>query len=45
MVGSIMNKMFYEIKKRNIEKLEMSWVLEDNVPMNQLAKRMGGAPL
>lgn len=42
MVGSIMNKMFYEIKKRNIEKLEMSWVLEDNVPMNQLAKRMGG---
>lgn len=42
MVGSIMCKMYREIQKRGIETLEMSWVLEDNVAMNTLAKGMGG---
>ena len=42
MVGNIMWRLYREVEKRGIEKLEMSWVLEDNMPMNRLADKMGG---
>lgn len=42
MVGSIMSNMFREIEKRGIERVEMSWVLEDNAAMTGLAEQMGG---
>ena len=42
MVGSIMYNMYREVEKRGIETLEMSWVLDDNGPMNRLAQQMGG---
>ena len=35
-------RLYREVEKRGIEKLEMSWVLEDNMPMNRLAQKMGG---
>ena len=42
MVGNIMWRLYREVEKRGIEKLEMSWVLEDNMPMKRLAEKMGG---
>lgn len=42
MVGNIMWRLYREVEKRGFEELEMSWVLEDNMPMNRLAEKMGG---
>ena len=41
-VGSLMNRVINEIIRLGIDKVEMSWVLEDNIPMRRLAEKMGG---
>ncbi len=40
-VGRIMHNLYRVVAKRRIEALEVSWVLEDNIPMRRLSKQMG----
>lgn len=42
MVGRIMHNLYRVVAKRGIESVEISWVLEDNIPMRRLSKQMGG---
>ncbi|MGD9294993.1 MAG: N-acetyltransferase [Roseobacter sp.] len=41
-VGSLMNRVINEVIRLGVDKVEMSWVLEDNTPMRRLAEKMGG---
>ena len=41
-VGRIMHNLYRVVAERGIERLEMSWILEDNIPMLRLGKQMGG---
>ncbi len=41
-VGRIMHNLYRVVARRGIEQLEISWVLEDNIPMRRLSKQMGG---
>lgn len=34
-----------ELARQGYQRVEMSWILEDNRPMRRLAERMGGAPV
>jgi hypothetical protein len=40
----IMNRLGREANKRNIGAIEMSWILEDNVPMRHFGQTMAGDP-
>jgi len=41
LVGTLMHHLFREATALGMEKVEVSWILEENMPMRRLAKKMG----
>ena len=41
LVGTLMHHLFREATARGMERVEVSWILEENTPMRRLAKKMG----